>query len=103
MTCFMLIYLLDEMICGLNLFRSLLGGRVTAAIPIMHFFILATFLATLTGIFLGRQIWREAQQTDAEQQNGRDRFIGQSAVLLGGLFAFLTLALAAVTIVLDPC
>jgi hypothetical protein len=100
----MLIYLLDEMICGLNLFRSLLGGRVTAAIPIMHFFILATFLATLTGIFLGRQIWREAQQTDAEQQTAvRDHFIGQSAMLLGGLFAFLTLALAAVTIVLDPC
>jgi hypothetical protein len=101
-TCFMLLYAFDEAVCGLDVFRSVIGGRMTDAAAMMLFLTVITLGVTGIGVYLGRQIWHNGRQ-GSDTQAERDRFIGLSAMLLSGLFALLTVGLTAVIVVLEPC
>jgi hypothetical protein len=99
---FSLLYLIDEAVCGLSMWRWYVWGRVTAVIPLMLFVLLITFGVTLANAFWGWRMWQSGQNSAAETAE-RDRFIGLSGLLLGGLFSFLTLALVTAVLVLEPC
>jgi hypothetical protein len=111
---FVLIYLLDEAACALNILRFPLWGRVTAVMLLMLVLTLLTLLLTLYAGYLGWKLWRQAkaasqsanQQTsewEHETAIGRDLFVGKSGVMLSSLFVLLTLAVALSIVWLRPC
>lgn len=101
-TAFTLLYLIDEAACGLHWWRWFVWGQVTAVVPLMLFILLITFAVTLFNAFLGWKLWRKAQD-NSHDIGERDRFIGLSGLMLGLLFAFLTLGLVTAVVVLPPC
>lgn len=102
-TYFLVVYVVDEIVCGLNVLRSTFWGQVTTADLIMLLLTILTLAACGVGFYLGRQIWQNSRQQEEPISTERDRFIGLSAMLMGGLFALLTVGMTAVIIVLKPC
>lgn len=101
--CFGLLYLLDEAVCGLHVWRWFVWGQVTAVIPIMLLLILLTFGLIIGNAYRSWQLWQKPANALAETTAERDQFIGMSGFMLSSLFAFLTVGLAAAVIVLKPC
>lgn len=102
-TYFLVVYMVDEVVCGLNVLRSTFWGQVTTADLIMLLLTILTLAACGVGFCLGRRLWQHSQQQERQISIERDRFIGLSAMLMGGLFALLTVGMTAVIIVLKPC
>jgi hypothetical protein len=100
---FMVVYTFNEIVCGLNIFRSVVWGRFTTADIIMLLLTVVPLLATGVGFYFGRQIWLDSKQHEQGISTERDYFIGRSAMLLSGLFAILTLGMTAVILVLNSC
>lgn len=102
MSYFMVLYAFDETVCALDILRSVVWGEVTAAALIMLVLTAATLGVTGFTIYLGGRMVRESGQRD-DGAAERDRFIGVSAMTLGGLFAVITVGMAAVIVVLNLC
>jgi hypothetical protein len=100
---FMVVYAVNETVCGLNVFRSVVWGQFTTADLIMFVLTGMTMAATGVGFYLGYQIWRNTHGKEKVISTERDYFMGLSAMLLGSLFAVLTLGMTAVIIFLRQC
>lgn len=99
---FMVFYAFNETVCGLDVLRSIIWGEVSAAVLVMFLLTILTLAVTGLGVYLGFDIWRGGLRSEGEMAE-RDRFIGLAAMLMSGLFVILTLGMAAVIVVLEPC
>ncbi len=99
---FLVVYAFDEIVCGLDVLRSPVWGQVSGAVGLMFLMTIVTLAVTGVGVYLGRQLWRDSRESEHISAE-RDRFIGLSSMLLSGLFAILTVGMAAVIVVLNPC